>query len=81
MSFSARSEYYQDRNGVIVKADTPNGFKMYGYSINMDYSIRPNWVWRTEFRRFEGGDAVFVRGEETLTPNSSMAVTALAVSF
>lgn len=54
---------------------------MYGYSINMDYSIRPNWVWRTEFRRFEGGDAVFVRGEETLTPNSSMAVTALAVSF
>ena len=80
-SIAARGEYYQDRHGVIVETDTPNGFKMFGYSINVDYTILPNVVWRTEVRRFDGKDAVFAKGEDAFTSDRLMVAAALAINF
>lgn len=81
LSFSARGEYYQDKAGVIIATDTENGFKTFGFSLNSDYKILPNLVWRTEIRNLNSKDAVFIKQNETTTQNSFIAVTALAVSF
>ncbi len=40
----ARAEYYSDKNGVIIAAGTPNGFQVWGYSLNFDYALRNNAV-------------------------------------
>lgn len=80
-SVAARGEYYQDRHGVIVETDALKGFRMFGYSINVDYNILPNVLLRAEVRRFDGKDAVFAKGEDAFTANNLMVVTALAINF
>lgn len=80
-SITARGEYYQDEKGVIISAGSENGFKTFGYSLNADYQILPNLVWRTEIRNLNSKDAIFMKRNEDLSNNSLTAVTAIAVSF
>ncbi|GAB3502898.1 porin [Emticicia fontis] len=56
---AARAEYYQDKNGVIIATGTPNGFQTFGYSLNLDYTIMDNLLWRTEARIFDSKDKIF----------------------
>jgi hypothetical protein len=39
MRLAARYEYYQDKNGVIISTNTPEGFQVTGYSLNWDYQV------------------------------------------
>jgi hypothetical protein len=80
-SVTARGEYYQDKAGVIIAAGTPNGFQTFGYSLNTDYVILPNLVWRTEIKNLASKDAIFVKHEGNFNSNSFSATTALALSF
>lgn len=80
-SITARGEYYQDKAGVIIATRTPNGFKTFGYSLNADYAILPNLVWRTEVKNLNSKDDIFVKRNEFFTSNSFTATTALAISF
>ena len=50
LSFTARAEYYQDKQGIITGIP---GFKTQGYSLNLDYSLFPKAAWRTEVRRLQ----------------------------
>ncbi len=81
LSIAARGEYYQDKNGVIISTGTPDGFKIFGYSINTDYYILSNVVWRTELRTFRSKDAIFTDRDSALKKNSFLAITSLAISF
>jgi len=81
LSFAARGEYYSDKNGVIVATGTPNGFQTFGYSLNADYWILPNLVWRTEIKNLESKDEIFINRDNILKKNTLTAVTSLAVSF
>ena len=81
LSFAARGEYYQDKNGVIVATGTPNGFQTFGYSLNADYQILPNLVWRTEVKNLNSKDAIFLNREMNAQQNNFSALTSLAVSF
>ncbi len=81
LSIAARGEYYQDKNGVIISTGTPDGFKTFGYSVNVDYYILSNVVWRTELRNLHSKDAVFIDRDSDLQKNSLSAVTSLAISF
>lgn len=56
---AARAEYYQDKNGVIISTNTPNGFQTFGYSLNFDYAIIDNLLWRIEGRVFDSKDKIF----------------------
>lgn len=56
---AARAEYYQDKNGVIIVTGTPNGFQTFGYSLNFDYAIIDNFLWRVEGRVFDSKDKIF----------------------
>jgi hypothetical protein len=80
-SLTARGEYYQDKAGVIIATGTRNGFKTFGYSLNADYAIMPNLVWRTEVKNLNSKDPIFINRDETSRTNSFSVITALAVSF
>lgn len=79
-SISVRGEYYQDENGVIISTETPNGFKTTGFSLNADYSISPNTVWRVEARSLFSKDAIFVRDGQAVNNNTFLS-TSIAISF
>lgn len=80
-SLTARGEYYQDKAGVIIDTNTPSGFQTFGYSLNADYVIIPNLVWRTEIKNLSSKDAIFVKRNEINTANSFALTTAFAISF
>lgn len=79
-SITARGEYYDDKDGVIIITGTPNGFKTFGYSLNYDYNITKHVVWRTEVRGLASEDRIFHK-EEKLVKDSFALTTALAISF
>ncbi len=81
LSFAARGEYYSDKNGVMIATGTENGFQTFGYSVNADYWILPNLVWRTEIKNLSSKDEVFLNRDNHFQKNNFSAVTSLAVSF
>lgn len=81
LSFSARAEYYQDKDGVIIDTETPNGFRTSGYSVNMDYKLHPKATLRTEVRSLVSKDAIFDDEGERLRRSNLMIGSAIAISF
>lgn len=80
MAIAARGEYYRDEKGVIIATGTPDGFQTWGYSLNFDYTILDNVMWRIEGRGFSGKDAIFLKDATPSTTNFSLT-TSLAISF
>lgn len=78
-SLSARGEYYTDPNGAIIATGTPNGFQTLGYSLNFDYKIMDNLVWRVEGRGLSSKDNIFTMDNKPSTQNyfvtTSLALT------
>ena len=81
LNLAVRGEYYQDKKGIIIASGTPNGFETYGVSLNADYWIFPNLVWRTEVKNYNSEDAVFLKNADETTDNSFSVVTSLAIKF
>ena len=79
-SIALRGEYYNDESGVMIGYGTPNGFKTWGYSINYDYLIRDNAMWRIEARGLSSKDEVFTK-DGNPTNNNFFITTSLAVTF
>jgi len=77
---SARGEYYSDPNGVIIFTSTINGFQTYGYSLNLDYNITENAVWRIEGRGLTSKDKIFILFNKPSTQNYFVS-TSIAISF
>lgn len=77
---SLRGEFYKDEKGVIISTGTPHGFQTAGYSLNMDYQIASNIVWRIEGRGFNSRDKIFTLNGEPSNHNFFFT-TALALSF
>lgn len=82
LGLTARGEYYQDEDGVIVATGTANGMQTFGFSLNTDYSILPNLLWRTEIRNLTNRkDAIFLDRDNNFNKNSFTVTTAVAISF
>ncbi|MCC6817064.1 MAG: porin [Saprospiraceae bacterium] len=79
-SITARGEYFSDANGVIIATGTPNNFQTFGYSLNLDYQIHNNVLWRIEGRGFTSEDNVFMMNDKP-TNNNAFVTTSLAISF
>jgi len=79
-AIALRGEYFSDKNGVIISTGTPNGFKTFGASINVDRNIGEHLLWRTEFRTFNSKDEIFVK-DNILQKNNSAITTSLALTF
>ena len=80
MDIAARGEYYSDQNGVIISTGTLNGFQTFGYSLNLDYHIADNVVWRIEGRGFSSKDKIFILDEKASSQNYFLT-TALTISI
>jgi hypothetical protein len=80
VSIVARAEYYTDPNGVIIATGSTNGFQTYGYSLNIDYQVMNNVVWRIEGRGLTSKDKIFTLNNKPSTQNY-FVTTALAISF
>ncbi len=80
LSIGLRGEYYEDKNGVIIATGTRNGFQTFGYSANLDYAVRENFLWRIEARGFNSKDAIFTR-DGVATRDNFLLATSLAISF
>ena len=75
-----RGEYFSDENGAIITTGTPNGFKTFGTSLNVDRTFGEHLLWRTEFRTFNSKDAIFLK-DNTTKRNNSAITTSLALTF
>ena len=84
VALAVRGEYYNDEKGIIVpvpaRAGTPNGFKTTGVSVNFDYQLLRNAVWRLEIRNFASENKIFVR-QGVFSKANTFVATSLAVSF
>jgi hypothetical protein len=79
-TIALRGEYFYDKNEVIISTGTPNGFKTFGGSINVDRNIGEHLFWRTEFKTFTSKDAVFLKENKTKRHNNAIT-TSLALTF
>lgn len=59
---AARAEYYMDEDGVIITAINFNPFSCLSFSINADYQIEKDVLWRTEVRTLNSKDEIFSNG-------------------
>lgn len=80
IQLAARSEYYKDKNGVIVATETPNGFQTFSYSANFDYRIADNALFRIEARSLNSKDNIFTKDNNPAKTNTFIT-TSLAISF
>lgn len=80
-SIAVRGEYYHDKYGVKISTGTENGFQVMGYSLNADYQILPNLLWRTEIKNLNSRDSSFINRNNAFEKNSVTAVTSLSVYF
>lgn len=78
--FAGRVEYYYDKNGVIISTNTTNGFQVFGYSLNLDYHMSKNMVWRMEGRSLQSKDNIFHLNEKASHRNFCI-MTSLAISI
>jgi len=80
-AFAVRGEYYSDEHGVIISTGSPNGFKTWGYSANIDYLPAKNMALRLEGRLLNSKDDIFQRSDESATGTNTAVTFSAAVSF
>jgi hypothetical protein len=79
-ALAGRVEYYQDKAGILVNSPSANGFRVMGYSANIDYAVAKSVLVRFEARTLHGVDAVFERGERPVKSNSFVTAS-MAIAF
>lgn len=79
-AIALRGEYYSDENGVIISTGTPDGFKTFGGSLNIDRTICGNLLWRMEVRSLHSKDKIFKK-EATTVNNNKAFTTSIALTF
>lgn len=80
MFVALRGEYYSDEAGVIIATSTQNGFQTLGCSLNFDYALSDNLVWRMEAKGYRSKDAVFSLDNQPSNQNYVLT-TSFAISF
>ena len=80
LAIAVRGEYYSDENGIIIVTGTQNGFQTFGYSLNLDYAIRDNVLWRIEGRGLTSKDKIFSLDNNPDNQNY-FVTTSLSIGF
>jgi hypothetical protein len=82
VALTLRGELYHDKDAVIISIPTLNGFQTAGFSLNMDYAITDQAIWRVEGRVLSSREGIFLnQNTNTFTPTNAVLTTAFAVSF
>ncbi len=75
-----RAEYYKDETGIIIPAETTNGFQTTGLSLNLDYTPTQNISCRIEGRCLNSKDNIF-ETNSNMTNNNFIIGTSIAINF
>jgi len=81
INLAVRGEYFQDEKGVIISTGSPDGFKTWGFSANMDYAVTGSLLWRIEARTLSSEDAIFSQRDGSMSKGNTFLTTSLAISF
>ena len=81
VDIAVRTEYFQDKKGVIIATGTAHGFQTWGFSANLDYAIMSKALWRIEARNFSSKDAIFTHRAGGSISSSAFLTTSLSVAF
>lgn len=79
-NISARLEYYNDENAVIISTGSSSGFKTWGYSLNYDHLVKDDIILRIEGKNLYSKAKIFQR-EDGFTNNNFSLAAAVAISF
>lgn len=79
VNLAARAEYYDDPEQVSINIGA--GFRTFGYSVNADYHIAPNVIWRIEARTFNSKKNIFETAKEGTASNSYCITSSMAIAF
>ena len=79
-SMTAREEYFQDPDQVIVVTGTPDGFRTWGASVNGDLILAEHLLWRNELRGRWSKDAIFP-GKTGRLIQDSVIVSSITLSI
>lgn len=63
-STAGRIEYYHDPKNVMGFVDDGQKYNIWGASVNFDYLMNRNMMWRLEFRNLKSKDAIFMKMDE-----------------
>ncbi|WP_224999120.1 porin [Cesiribacter sp. SM1] len=77
---AGRAEYYSDPTGVIIDYGAPAGFETWGFSVNLDYYIQENAMFRIEGRSFRSQQAIFP-AEGAFRSSNTFIAGSLAIMF
>jgi hypothetical protein len=80
LCFVARSEFYSDKNQVIMSTKAQNGFQTFGNSLNIDYHFSNNLLWRIEYRNLSSKDAIFQK-KDLFVHQNNLIISSLAIVF
>lgn len=72
---AARSEYYNDKDQIIIGTGTKNGFQVLGSSVNFDYKVSDKLTWRIEAKHFNSMDKIFVLDKKAAHDNYSFTTS------
>ncbi|HET9745029.1 MAG TPA: outer membrane beta-barrel protein, partial [Chitinophagaceae bacterium] len=64
-----RYEYYNDKTGVIVAPVSAKGFRVSGFSANLDWTIIKHILWRNEVRFLYSADKIFSKNNVSKNNN------------
>lgn len=59
INLALRTEYYSDKNQIIIPTLTANGFQVFGSSLNFDYKIDNLFMVRIEAKMYHSKDVIF----------------------
>ena len=76
----ARVEHYNDPTGVINSTGTPNGFQVTSGSVNFDWNVKENVMWRFEGKSYNSLDAILYTSNP-LNPSKTGALVATSLSI
>jgi hypothetical protein len=79
-AIAARLEQYRDPDQILIQTPSGKAFDVVGLSLNIDVTIIPNLIWRSEYRVFLGGNEVFQR-RESFSASDGFVITSLMYSF
>lgn len=78
---AVRLEYYEDQNEVIISTVDGNGFATFGYSLNMDFQLTENLLWRFEGRSLQDRRAIYSNVQGGLTNTNTFLATSFSLKF
>ena len=72
VNWSFRYEHFSDPSEVIFNPNGIRGFRISGFSTNLDWQITKNILWRNELRLFNSPDKLFTRDNVPEKNNSNL---------